>query len=204
MRNNIQGKEPNKSDFTENVIRNIHKNSDWDFKFSVYENRLDVPVIQCVAQHRNSDMCARGMGASLSKTRAIERAYLECIQMATSIATGVDVEPSEDHMRSLWYTGECTSVFSAAFDPLPSKEDYIMETRPPSLQDPAALLSKMAKCGMQVYRVVLANFSQFSVVKVIATGMTVDDPYHFTNGRYTAISTKENLPSPSYTGTLFM
>lgn len=124
--------------------------------------------------------------------------------MATSIATGVDVEPSEDHMRSLWYTGECTSVFSAAFDPLPAKEGCPSETRPPSLQDPASLLSKMAKCGMQIYRVVLADFSQFSVVKVIATGMTVDDPYHFTNGRYIAISNKKTLPSPSYSGTLFM
>lgn len=203
MRNNLPGLSA-AGHLPDAVRESVERNQEWSFTFSIYPNRFGIPVAQCVAQNTLTGSCSRGMGASLNLTRSVERAYLECLQMATSLGTGVDVEPSDEHMRHIWHSGESAAVFDAAFEPV-EDDAAVADLTGGELQlDPAALVDRLLDLGVNVFRVVLADFEQFAVVRLLASGMSVDDPYHFHNGRYTAVDVGPALPPPTYTGTLFM
>lgn len=185
----------------------VDANRDIRYTIEVLENPFSVPIVQVLATmpQGGSLLAGRGTGAHFTLGAAISRAFNECNQMLTSLLTGMDVAPSIDHMRALWYAGSATTVFANAFAPEMTPWLHLVdvdETSP--LTD---LLARLGSNGHKVFRTILHESDEFAVVRCSASGLGAEDPLYYEGSkRFDEFAQAIGIPTPniSYTGTLFM
>jgi len=161
-------------------VRRLH---DVDVVLRWIPNPLSLPIAHCVLASRKANpMAARGMGVSPSPAHALRKSILEAIQMWRSLATGVDVGPSETDMRSLWWSGRARERFPAFFGDTESAREishWGSDLGPVAAEETLdALVDHAACCGLRFARAVLADEPGHSVVRCASDRiLPLDDLY---------------------------
>ncbi|WP_417504459.1 YcaO-like family protein [Microbacterium sp.] len=203
------------SAFAQQLVSRVGDSYDVEVILGWVNNPLDIPIAHCVLQSRDPHvrMCSRGMGVALEANDAAEKAVVEAVQMWRSIATGIEVEPSETDMRSLWWSGEAREVFHGLFNPemvgeAASREFWTHDAaRAAGIDAIIEAVSEHAmERGLKFYRVILADTPGYSVVRCLSEEiLPLDDCYFPRLKRFASWDALTGTARRvTYTGPLFM
>lgn len=181
------------------------------FTFSLLPNPFYAPVANVSFESDSGfhTKTARGSGHSETAQGSLRRAFVECVQMLYSLDSGIEVEPTDTDMRSIWFTGESKHIFPNMFtvcgEPKTSLDRagkfFIEHQTLEQLIDSAHLQD------MSVFEMNVAEEGSFTVVKVLLSGASILDATYFTGCNRLAEFAEtltHNEPQLSYTGSLFM
>lgn len=181
------------------------------FMFHALPNQFDVPVVHVtyIADDRYETRTARGIGAGDDSEQASLRAFVECLQILHSLNLAVEVEPIDDDMRHIWFTGEAMNLLPNFF--LDATQPTIssgVSPRPKGSMTLSSLIETLQSEAITVYRVVIADSPSFAVVRVLASGMCLTDATYFTSSDRLADFARSLASNPAprvaYTGPTFM
>ncbi len=183
---------------------------DGTFAVTLLPNPFDAPVanVAFVASSGFQTRSARGSGHASTVEASIRRAFAECIQMLYSLDSGIEVDPVQTDMRSLWFSGQAPRVMpnlfvaAAGTQRLDHARERFRENQPAK-----ALVDSAARQGLAVFEIPLVEEHGFAVAKVVMSGASVTDATYFaTCERLDEFASFMRHPDPEirYSGSLFM
>jgi ribosomal protein S12 methylthiotransferase accessory factor YcaO len=152
------------------LVATVDDQYDVDVVLRWIPNPLSLPVAHCALAGRGSTrMTARGMGVAVSSIDALRKSVLEAVQMWRSLSTGVDIEPCDTDMRSLWWSGGARQQLPTFFESVASLQhtahwrDDLEPVDAESILE--SLVQRGARHGVRFARAVLADHPSHAAVR---------------------------------------